>query len=99
MLVVAYCLDAPDKLQQRLETRPAHLAFLGSLGDRLKLAGPMMDAAGERPVGSMLILEAESVEEAERILWDDPYQTVELFETVAVKPWRGALGTWLPQNE
>ena len=32
MLFIATCTDKPDSLQLRLDTRPAHLAYLNGLG-------------------------------------------------------------------
>ena len=32
MLFVATCIDKPDSLAKRMERRPAHLAYLASLG-------------------------------------------------------------------
>jgi uncharacterized protein YciI len=93
MLFVAVCLDKPGGLETRLETRPAHLAWLEGLGARLKLAGPFLK--DDRPVGSMLIAEAEDEADAAKLFAGDPYIAAGLFASVDVRPWRlvkGALG-------
>lgn len=99
MYVIATCMDAPETGEKRAETRPDHLAFLESLGERVKLGGPIMDTAGETPIGSVVILEVESLAEAEALLADDPYRMAGVFETVEIKPWRAVLGEWWPGED
>ena len=45
-------------------TAPEHLAYLQSLGDALKLAGPFTEADGETMNGSLIVVEASSLEAA-----------------------------------
>lgn len=40
MLFLALCADKPGHLPVRLENRPAHLAYLGTLGDKLRAGAP-----------------------------------------------------------
>ena len=42
MLFVATCTDHPDSMAKRLDARPAHLAYLASLGARVKAAGALL---------------------------------------------------------
>ena len=65
MLFALICTDkTQDGLKRRMENRPDHLAFLDSLGDTLKMAGPFLNDAGEEPRGSLVIIEAGSMDEA-----------------------------------
>ena len=41
MLFVATCTDNPGSNALRLETRPAHLAYLNGLGAKVKVAGAL----------------------------------------------------------
>ena len=59
MLFALIAYDKPNGLPDRLRIRPSHLEHLERLGDRLKLAGPFLDPAGE-PNGSIVIIEAEN---------------------------------------
>lgn len=93
MLFVALCLDKPDHVHLRLSTRAAHLAFLDKHASRVKLGGPFLD--GERPVGSMLILECEDETAARALLREDPYALAGLFASVDVKPWKRVVGAQL----
>ncbi|MGU3573952.1 YciI-like protein [Brucellaceae bacterium C25G] len=86
MLFAILCNDKADHLQLRMDTRPAHLEFLNGLGDRLKVAGPFLDA-NSKPNGSLVVIEADSQAEAETIAARDPYALAGLFERVTVRPW------------
>lgn len=88
MLYVLICEDRKDSLDVRLANRDKHLAFIGDLGDRVKLAGPMLSDDGEGMVGSMLIIEAESATDIQSIADSDPYALAGLFERVTIRPFR-----------
>jgi hypothetical protein len=92
LLFVALCLDRPGQLELRLATRDAHLAFLARHAAQVKLGGPFLDAAGEKPVGSMLIVEAADEAAAHALLADDPYAAAGLFASVELRPWRRVVG-------
>lgn len=92
MLFVALCLDKPDHIALRLATRAAHLAFLAEHASLVKLGGAFLDAAGEKPIGSMLIVEAADAAAAQALLARDPYALAGLFASVEVKPWRRVVG-------
>ena len=44
MLFAAMCHDKPDHLAVRTANRDAHLAWLKGLGERVRIAGPFLDA-------------------------------------------------------
>jgi uncharacterized protein YciI len=92
MLFVATCVDKPDSLPLRLETRPAHLAYLGGLGDRVKAGGALLTTDQKSVLGSLLILGGESEAEIAGLLAQDPYALAGLFVSVDIKPWRQAVG-------
>lgn len=85
--------DGPRGLALRKQHRDAHLAGLEGLeaAGRIRHAGPLRDEAGD-PCGSVIVLEAESLEEARRQAASDPYVTEgvfashEVFETLQVFP-------------
>lgn len=92
MLFVATCTDKPESMGLRLETRPAHLAYLNSLGARVKAGGALLAPDRQTVLGSLLIFEGDSDEEIAELLANDPYARAGLFESVDVKPWRQAVG-------
>ncbi|MET3794884.1 YciI-like protein [Aquamicrobium terrae] len=88
MLFALICKDKPGALQIRLDTRPAHLAFLDELnaGQKLAFAGPFLDAEG-KPDGSLVVVEAADKAEAQAIAARDPYAGAGLFDSVEVRAW------------
>jgi uncharacterized protein len=92
MLYALICTDKPNSLELRMRVRPEHLAFLDSLGADLKAAGPFVDEDG-KPVGSLVIVNAESRIAIEAIAAKDPYLIAGLFASVEIKPWK-----WLVKN-
>ena len=67
MLYYIRCIDKPNASELRAATRPTHLEYLQSFGDKIKYAGPTFDDANQLPTGSMLIFEAENKEGGRRI--------------------------------
>jgi uncharacterized protein YciI len=72
MLYALICTDKPDHLQVRLDNRPDHVAYLKGLGDALKGAGPFLGEDG-KPIGSLVLIEAENQTSIEAIAANDPY--------------------------
>ena len=88
MLYVLLCEDKPDSQDLRLATREAHLAYVGTQGDAVRLAGPMLSDDGERMVGSLFIVAADDAQ-AVRALHDaDPYTRAGLWANVVIRPFR-----------
>jgi len=93
MLFAVTCKDKPGEgLALRQATRPAHLAYLTSLGESLRCAGALLSPETGEPLGSLLILEAESLEAAKAVAAADPYAHAAVFESVEILPWRQAVG-------
>ena len=90
MLYALICTDKPNSTELRAKVRPDHLAYLGSLGDAMKFAGPFLDDAGS-PIGSLVMIEAETRAAAEMIAANDPYKLAGLFASVEIRAWRWAL--------
>ena len=82
--------DAPGKAPLRAETRPRHLDHLHSIGDRLILAGPLLDEAGT-PSGSIVIVWFDDLAAARVFAEADPYAQAGVFADVRVSAWRKVL--------
>ena len=78
-------LDGPKGLDIRKTTRPAHLEWIKSLGPRVKLAGPIFKDDGATPMGSIIYIEAASLEEAQRIYAEDPYRKANLWDRIDIR--------------
>src|SRR6218665_1544861 len=86
MLFAFICKDKPGHLSVRMDTRPAHVDHLNALNaaGTLKMAGPFLDSDG-KPSGSLVIVEAETIEAARAIGDSDPYAKAGLFDSVEVQ--------------
>jgi uncharacterized protein YciI len=65
--------------------RPVHRQYLASLKEKGQLAatGPFTDDAG----GALIIYEANTREEAEKLLQGDPFATNGVFVRYQLRPW------------
>ncbi len=90
MLFALICTDKLNSLDLRMKIRPEHVDYLTGLGSRMKAAGPFLDESGS-PNGSLVIIEAETRAEAERMAAADPYAKAGLFAETEIRPWRWGL--------
>ncbi|MEW5687508.1 MAG: YciI family protein [Pseudomonadota bacterium] len=90
-LFALHCLDKADALQVRLGAREAHLAYVRERLDQVKLAGPLLDDAGEM-AGSLLILDVADKAAAEAFNAGDPYTLAGLWRSVDVKSFKASIG-------
>ncbi len=88
-LFAVICRDHAGKLQTRLDTREAHLAFLKAQPG-LKLAGPLIEQGEMR--GSLLVVEAGDLAAAQAWAAGDPYKAAGLFASVEVIEWKKVIG-------
>jgi hypothetical protein len=67
------------------EVRPAHRQYLGQLLQTEKLAasGPFTDDSG-----ALIVYEAESPAEAEKLLQGDPFHAAGIFVRWELRPWK-----------
>jgi len=90
MLFVITAIDKPETLQLRLDNRNAHLSYVDKTGV-VEMAGPFLDDA-DNMCGSLLIISASSITEAEEWASNDPYAKAGLFETVSIRKWKKVIG-------
>jgi uncharacterized protein YciI len=87
MLYAVICTDKPDSVAIRKANRPEHLKYLQSLESKLVFAGPFTEADGETMNGSLIVIEAESLDGAKEIAAGDPFAKIGLFASVEIRPW------------
>jgi len=85
MLFAIIGKDAPGSAEKRPLHREEHLKRLDELNDqgKLVLAGPFTDVTG-----SLIIIEAETIDEARAFADGDPYTIHGIFESVEIKPFK-----------
>ena len=83
MKFVILGFDGPEGEVRRKLHRPAHLAHLEPLDamGRVILAGPLTDKTG-----SLIVVEAESLEEVQALAAADPYVKFGVFSRVEIHP-------------
>ncbi len=91
MLFALICTDKPGSLALRKANRPEHLAYLESLGDTLVFAGPFTEADGETMNGSLIVVEAATLDAARAIIEGDPFAKAGIFAEVDIRPWRWSI--------
>ncbi len=90
MRVALICKDKPGSLQIRLDTRPAHLDHIKSSGV-VEMAGPFLSETGEM-CGSLVVLEVETLAQAQDWAARDPYALAGLFDSVQITEWKKVIG-------
>ena len=87
--------DVPNSLENRLASRPAHLARLAELeaGGRVVLGGPFpaIDSPDPGPAGfsgSLIVAEFDSLAAARAWADADPYVAAGVYGRVTVRPFR-----------
>jgi uncharacterized protein YciI len=91
MLFAIRCLDRPGSAAIRAATRAKHLDFLAALGDRLRLAGPLLSDDGTEMIGSLLIVDFDDRPAAEAFAVADPYALAGLFAEVSIARFKHVL--------
>ena len=83
MKFVILGFDGPDGQARRKIHREAHLARIETLDSqgRVVLAGPLTDQTG-----SLIVIEADSLADAQALAKKDPYVVHGVFERVEVHP-------------
>ena len=95
-LFCLHCLDKPiGGAEARAEARPAHLAWAATLTPALRMAGPLLDGQGNM-VGSVFLIEAETLADAKAIHAQDPYVAAGVFGHVHINETRWAIGEGKP---
>ena len=94
LLFLILCADKPNAHELRAATRSDHLAYLSQGELQVKVGGAWLDEADGRPLGSMLVVEADDIASARAFAAADPYALADLFASVEVRPWRLGVGAF-----
>lgn len=89
MRVALICKDKPGHLQLRLDNRSAHLAHIEASGV-VEMAGPFLDNGAM--TGSLVVLNVDTLEQAQAWAAADPYAIAGLFESVMISEWKKVIG-------
>ena len=82
MTYLITCQDKADSLDLRLSTREKHLNYLNNFKEQIMIAGPILDE-NKNPVGTVLVLNYDKLEQVNDFLKKDPYNQVNLFKKIS----------------
>lgn len=94
MLYIIYQEDGPGSTALREQHKEAHFAYLEEYADSLVLGGAMLADDGVTRIGSVLILNLPSREDAERFSANEPLRKAGVFREVKITRMRR--GQWNP---
>ncbi|AML50839.1 MULTISPECIES: YciI family protein [Falsihalocynthiibacter] len=89
MFVALIAKDKLGSLDVRKANRDAHVAYLKSTG--VAQAGPFLDENGDM-CGSLVILNVETIADAQAWADQDPYAKAGLFQSVDLQLWNRVIG-------
>ena len=90
LLFAIVAQDRPDAGTLRADTRPAHIAYIDTLMDRIVVAGPTLDETGASN-GSIIVAEFADLAAARSFAAADPYAVAGLFAHSRVAAFRKVL--------
>ncbi|WP_024302923.1 YciI family protein [Pseudogulbenkiania sp. MAI-1] len=92
MLFVIHCLDHQGAYPRRLEHYDAHRAYVAGAPLKVMQAGPLLDATGNTRIGSLLIVEADSLQDVQAFSEGDPFRRLDVWATVQIHAYVVAVG-------
>ncbi|WP_027794103.1 YciI family protein [Paraburkholderia acidipaludis] len=90
-----FATDKPDMRDVRERVRPVHRTYLRSAmqhGVFVRLGGPTLAPRGDAMNGTLLVIEAEGLDDVMAFVSNDPYMQAGLFDRVEIRPWDWSLG-------
>lgn len=95
MFFAIFGTDKPGMQEAREQLRPSHRSYLRAPGShpvKVRLGGPTLDANAVAMNGTLLVVEADALQQVEAFVRDDPYAGAGLFQTLEIRPWTCGLG-------
>ena len=90
-----FATDRPGSGALRAEIRERHRRYLRTPDGHdvvVRLGGPTLEEASGDMNGTLLVVEAASIDAVRAFVADDPYSRAGLFAAVEIRPWRWGLG-------
>lgn len=82
---LVHALDAPEKEALRAQVSPDHRQYMETLRHQLLIGGPLLDDAGVKRIGSAFVIQADSREQVEALVKQEPYNMAGVFESVTIR--------------
>ena len=90
-----FATDKPGMREVRERVRPVHRTWLRGNTHRgvfVRLGGPTLAPHCDAMNGTLLVVEAERIDDVMEFVGNDPYMQAGLFDTVEIRPWDWSLG-------
>lgn len=99
LIVIARDGNDPDAKARRAVVRPVHLEAIRPLVEagQVLVGGAILDEEGDM-VGSVMVTDFESREAFDAWIDNDPYVTGGVWRDIEVRPFRPAVGAWMPDQ-
>ena len=94
MYFVVFGTDKPHMTAVRETNRPAHRAYLRDPGQhpvQVRIGGPTFTNGMGKMNGTLLVVEAETIDAVRAFVLDDPYSRAGLFASLEIRPWHWGL--------
>lgn len=85
MLFAFWLLDKPDAIELRTSIRPVHKEYLAKIADKMAFAGPLTKDDGVSMIGSLLVADFNSREEAHGWLANEPFTKAGLYASISIQ--------------
>ena len=89
------CRDGPDSGPFREQHLDGHLAHVEANWERYVVAGPMREPDGDLIVGSMFLVLADDLADAQSLMRGDPYITCGMYADVDYKEQTLSIGRYM----
>jgi len=83
-----YAIDHPDGTSKRVQHQDAHEAYLKEYEDRIMMHGPLLDFAGDKPVGNVFLLDVPDLDTGHELMQGEPYYQSGLYAKKLFHRWR-----------
>jgi len=94
MYFVVFGTDKPGMADVRAANRPAHREYLRNPGRHpvtVRLGGPTLAEDNTTMNGTLLVVEADTIEQVRAFVADDPYSRAGIFQSLQIRPWNWGL--------
>lgn len=86
MLYVVQSVDHRNVVDKRLNALSAHRDYLQASGMKIVCAGPLLTKDGKTPVGSLFIVDAETMQDVVKFNENDPLSQQEIWSETTIMP-------------
>ena len=89
------CRDGPNAAESRTTHLDGHLRHVEKNWRAYITAGPIREPDGEKIVGSVFLVLADSLEQAKTLMHGDPYLTCGMYESIEYSALTNSIGLFL----